>query len=156
VPLVDGSPEHISYVRYQEIEWSDGAEASFAKYRREWSANALSPAVACDMLEGYLTTTFLGREVTPIGHNVGFDRAFLARLAFKGGKPSIRSLSHRAVDTHTILWLLHNQGRLPSTALTSSGAFEHFAIEVPEAVRHTALGDARATRQLVLRLLALF
>jgi DNA polymerase-3 subunit epsilon len=51
-----------------------------------------------------------------------------------------------------MLYLLYLKGILPSSALSSDGAFGYFGIKVPEGDRHTALGDALATRELVLRL----
>jgi DNA polymerase III epsilon subunit-like protein len=106
----------------------------------------------CEKIERYLSSVFPGEAVTPVGHNVGFDVAFLRKLAFLGGRNEITAISHRALDTHTMLYLLHLKGRVPPSALSSDGAFEYFGIRVPDNERHTALGDALATRELVLRI----
>jgi hypothetical protein len=81
--------------------------------------------------------------------------AFLAKLAALAGQEGFAGLSHRSVDTHTLLFLLCLMGDIPSSALTSDGAFDYFGIRVPDEIRHTALGDALATSKLLLNLLPL-
>jgi hypothetical protein len=43
-------------------------------------------------------------------------------------------------------------GLLPENTVASNGAFEYFEINVQAGERHSALGDARATAQLLTRL----
>jgi DNA polymerase III epsilon subunit-like protein len=43
--------------------------------------------------------------------------------------------------------------RLKLSAASSTEAFAYFGIEVPKGKRHTALGDARATAQLLSKLI---
>ena len=83
-----------------------------------------------------------------VGHNIGFDLGFLKQLAFLSGKDELTGASHRVLDTYTMLFLLHEKGLIPSSALTSDGAFRYFGIRISETQRHTALGDALATRDL--------
>jgi DNA polymerase III epsilon subunit-like protein len=149
-------PTMTVYVRQSQYVWTDYAKQLFEKYEPEWRDRAVPPAVACDAIEDYLLRTFGGREVTPVGHNVAFDLAFLKKLAYLGGRERLARLSHRAVDTHSLLYLLHLQGRLPAEAVTSDGAFRYFGIRVDDRYRHTALGDAMATRDLLLHLLEAF
>lgn len=152
VPLsVEASPQ-VFYVRPDTIEWSEYARRNFEKYSSEWEVSAIAPEAACDAIEAYLASTFGGRNVTPVGHNVGFDVAFLRRLAFLGGREQLAGLSHRAVDTHTLLYTLALQGLIPNEAVTSDGAFKHFGVKVDDKSRHTALGDAQATKELVSKL----
>jgi DNA polymerase-3 subunit epsilon len=153
VPLNSELPATVVYVRPEAIEWSEYARRNFERYSSEWEAAALAPSEACDFIEKYLAETFSGRIATPIGHNIGFDVAFLRRLAFLGGREQLAGLSHRAIDTHTLLYLLSLQGRIPIAATTSDGAFKHFGVRIEDRVRHTALGDAKATRELVIRVL---
>lgn len=141
------------YVRAKQIEWSTYARKHFDRYSSEWQAKALDPSDACHAIERYLAKTFARRVAIPIGHNVGFDLAFLRRLAFLGGREELAGLSHRAIDTHTLLYVLFLAGKVPLAATTSDGAFRHFGIEIEDRSRHTALGDAKATRSLVLRAL---
>lgn len=55
-----------------------------------------------------------------------------------------------------MLYLLYAAGRIPASALTSDGAFEHFNIHVDERARYTALADVIATREVLHRLFASF
>jgi DNA polymerase-3 subunit epsilon len=141
------SPKQV-YVRPKEIIWNDFGKKNFEKFASEWEANALPPAEACNVIEEYLAHAFPGGSATPVGHNIGFDVAFLRQLAFLGGRDQLAVLSHRAIDTHTLLYLLYLENKVPAEALTSDGAFKHFGIKVAEELRHTALGDALATREL--------
>jgi DNA polymerase III subunit epsilon len=108
------------------------------------------------VIEEYVRTTFGGEEVTLVGHNIGFDVAFLRKLAFEGGREQLAGISHRALDTHTLLYVLALENRIPVSATKSDGAFRHFGIQVPPSKRHTALEDARATRALLLAILDLY
>ena len=57
--------------------------------------------------------------------------------------------SHRSIDTHTLLWTLASLGMVPPSACSSDGAFGHYKVSPPKELRHTALGDALATRDLL-------
>ena len=97
-----------------------------------------------------------GEKLYIAGHNVHFDLAFLRRLvnlAHPTNPDLPRGLGGRTIDTHTLLWAEYAKGNLPNSATSSDGAFRHFSIEVEEQERHTALGDAKATRKLLERLL---
>lgn len=133
--------------------WSKYGQSLFEKIEGEWQQRAVLASEAVQKIEEFLDSHYQGREVNLVGHNVAFDRFFLARLASRAGVKSIRGISHRTVDTHSLLTVLHILGKIPSEATSSSGAFEYFNIKVPKARRHTALGDAVATRELFLRLI---
>ena len=152
VPLIETIPPCLVYIRPLEIEWSTFARNNFDKFSTEWEEKAIPPSEACRVIEKYLAEVFNGQPATVIGHNVGFDIAFLRKLAFLAGKDEIAGISHRMLDTHTMLYLLYLNGLIPSTAMRSDEAFKHFSIKVNDAERHTALGDAIATRELVLKL----
>lgn len=115
----------------------------------------LDPPAACDAIDRFLDAMEIPRPVVMVGHNIAFDLAFLRRLYRLAGRDMSAAFSHRTVDTHTLLWALGERGRLPKTVRGSDAAFAHFGIEPPAALRHTALGDAIATRHLVERLLEL-
>lgn len=155
VSLSDPSTKRVIYVRPDNPRWSPYAQANFQKFATVWQREAMPPATACAEIEHWLAQQFRGEMVTPVGHNVGFDVAFLRKLAFLAGKDEIDFISRRAVDTHTLLYLLYLRGMIPRVALSSDGAFAHFGIPVPLAERHTALGDALATRLLVMQVLDL-
>jgi len=156
IPLSDGFKPCKVYIRHINIEWSSYALQNFQKFSSDWDSNALSPVEAVIHIENYLADTFNSEVVTLIGHNIGFDVAFLRKLAFQAGKDQLVGASHRMLDTHTMLYLLFLNGLLPRTALSSDGAFSYFGIKVSEKDRHTALGDAIATRELVIKLFTMF
>lgn len=96
---------------------------------------------------------FIGTEKRKLcGWNVAFDQGFLQRLYRLAGQPYPRNLGHRTVDLHAICAYLYGVGKLPLLA-SSDDAFKHFGVEPPEELRHTAMGDAIATHELLLRLL---
>jgi DNA polymerase III epsilon subunit-like protein len=97
-----------------------------------------------------------GEKLYIAGHNVHFDLAFLRRLvnlAHPTNPDLPRWLGGRTIDTHTLLWAEHAKGKIAASATSSEGAFRHFGIKVEESERHTALGDAKATRRLLEALL---
>ncbi|WP_190275202.1 exonuclease domain-containing protein [Collimonas fungivorans] len=152
-PVSIRSAERVIYVRSPQICWSPYAKKNFEKFSADWEIEAIEPIAACEELERYFLQIFDGEPAVAIGHNVGFDVAFLRKLAFLAAKDEIVGLSHRALDTHTILHLLFLKGAIPASAVKSDGAFEYFGIDIPEKQRHTALGDAIATRKLFFKLL---
>jgi DNA polymerase-3 subunit epsilon len=155
VPLDDTVAPLEVLVASNDVHWSERARAMFATWEARWLREGVSPTAALAQIEGWLAQYGGGRPVTPIGHNVGFDSAFLKQLAHRAGRESVSGLSHRAIDTHTLLTVLADQGRIPESARTSDGAFSHFEIRVAEGARHTALGDALSTRSLYRRLTGL-
>lgn len=119
--------------------------------------HAVAPAHALQRLLEFATVHFafeLARrdQIVLAGHNVGFDIAFLRRLCRLAGADYPRIFSHRSLDTASVLRFLSLCGRLPESAAASSEAFAHFGIAIGEEARHTALGDARATAELLSRL----
>ena len=117
-------------------------------------AKALEPAAALKELDGFLTRHFSpDAAVILVGHNIAFDRAFLGVFLETQNRGLEPRFSHRSIDTHSIAAALQDAGRIPAeVALNSTGLFAHFGIHVPEAQRHTALGDAVATFQLYWKL----
>lgn len=156
VPINKKIPPKTVYVRHQSIHWSDYAHHIFSKYSMEWNEKSVPPVVACQEIEKYLQENFKGRLVTPVGHNIGFDLTFLRKLAFQSARDQISGISHRAVDTHTLLYVLALEKKIPSDAVTSDGAFSHFGIEIDANKRHTATGDAEATSVLLEKILEKF
>lgn len=152
VPFFNPERATVVYVRPPNPIWSSYAQANFQKFADTWQSAAVHPSRACAEIECWIAKEFSGNAVTPIAHNVGFDVGFLRKLAFLAGKDEIDHISRRAIDTHTLLYVLYAQGDLPRSALSSDGAFSHFGIEIEEEHRHTALGDALATRELAIKL----
>jgi DNA polymerase III subunit epsilon len=149
VPIGSDAPPFSFFVRPAVVTWSPAGRQYFGLYESAWNELAKRPDEAMRDLGAYLQDSFSSAELFLVGHNVGFDISFLKQIS--RGQPFPR-LSHRAIDTHTILRLLSWMGRIPESACSSSGAFSYFGIEPPAGDRHTALGDACATRDLFLRL----
>lgn len=120
----------------------------------EWlRAVGLSPQAAVLSIEEFRTQVSQDGPITFAGHNLSFDVGFLRRLYTIAGAEWPRGLTHRTVDTHSLLWALAVSGKIPASACGSEGAFAFFGIDAPG--RHTALGDARATSLLLARLIGL-
>ncbi|WP_444438355.1 3'-5' exonuclease [Pseudomonas sp. A6] len=155
VPLDDKIEPFHAYIKSKNIIWSEYAKDNFKKFSSEWEINAISPEKAVRNLSQYIKNNFSNKKITLIGHNIGFDISFLKKLAFDANLDEIPGISHRAVDTHTLLYILNSQGKIPDSALTSDGAFDHFGVTPPSKLRHTALGDAIATQKLFKNILKL-
>ena len=96
------------------------------------------------------------RDKIPIvGHNVNFDVAFLRRLFRLAGQNYDDVFSHRVLDTAGILRFLTLTGKISISGASSTAAFEYFHVDINSSERHTALADARATGQLLTKLVAL-
>lgn len=122
----------------------------------EWvEQNGLSPAAAVDAVEAFLDSFGKRRPLIMAGHNIQFDLAFMRRLYAMADRKAPPEFTHRSIDTHTLLWALADVGTLPRNTCSSDGAFNYFNIQPPAELRHTALGDAVATRKLVQHLLEL-
>lgn len=124
------------------------------------AAGAFSPGEAGKQLSAFLRKHFSeelksGAKVALAGHNVGFDIGFLRRLCRLGDVPFNDLFSHRSLDTSGILRFMSLAGRAPLQGAGLEEALQHFQIVVPGDLRHTALGDARGTAELLSNLIAL-
>ncbi|WP_439609603.1 3'-5' exonuclease [Hydrogenophaga sp.] len=143
------------YVKHAHIKWSEYAKLNFGRFQEQWIRLGIPPKSACKQIEDYLQANYQDQPIILIGHNVGFDISFLRKLAFTAGREMIRGISHRSIDTHSILYYLHLRGLGPKEFTNSDGAFQYFDIPIIPTRRHTALGDAIATRDLFRKLLSL-
>lgn len=126
----------------------------------EHARGAVPPAEALSRLLGFVAEHFrvelaAGEQVVLVGHNVGFDVGFLRRLCRLAGASFPAQFSHRMLDTASVLRFLSLAGFVPAAAVASTEAFAHFGVCIPPELRHTALGDARATADLLTRLVGL-
>jgi len=150
VPLNRSLPELILHVsRRGAVNWNKFARKNFQNFRTLWTQDAVDVQIAFRQVQEYLVALNLSDPIVFAGHNVGFDRAFLQKLAYLSGHDFFPEVTHRTLDTHTLLYERVLRGILPESCLTSSGAFEFFGIEPKDADRHTAIGDAIATRDLL-------
>jgi DNA polymerase III epsilon subunit-like protein len=114
---------------------------------------ALEPEAALEAFEAFCLRHFPDREpITLVGHNVAFDRNFLAVFFTHQGRSLEPRISHRIIDTHSLAAALRDAGRLTLDNLSSSALFQYFSITIPEEKRHTALGDALGTFELYWKL----
>lgn len=116
--------------------------------------NGLQPREAVLELERFLDVHFgVNSKVALAGHNVGFDAGFLKRLYRLGGESYQKRFSHRLLDTASVMRFLALANRLPFEDPSLDAGLRHFGIQVPNKDRHSALGDARATAQLLNKLI---
>ncbi len=157
VGLVSGDGEHEFEVFICEENMNcDPRALAVNGIDPEWiKANGLSPVDAVAKIEAWVDMVAPQRPAMAVGHNIAFDIGFMRRLYTLAGKRIPRDFAHRTVDTHTLIFGLKMRGLLPAHIKGSDDIFEHFDIAPPEDKRHTALGDAIATRVLLERLLEL-
>jgi DNA polymerase III subunit epsilon len=153
LPLTSDNRFEVHVRVEDDAHWTSYGRDLFISYEDRWKTDAVSPYEAVSNIEKFIERNFEG-EINLIGHNVAFDRFFLARLASRAGVSKIRGISHRTIDTYSLLITLSLMGRIPKAATSSSGAFEYFGISVPPTERHTAMGDAVATKLLFIKLLS--
>jgi DNA polymerase-3 subunit epsilon len=133
----------------RKLEWSaDGWPLrNFDRFEEQWVRQAKPSEQVWVEIRGYLTEHFPD-GATLVGHFVEFDLAFAKQLG-----PFHRIGQRRTIDTKGLARVCRELGRIPENVrLGLSGLCKHFGIEIPENARHTALGDAIATRELYLRL----
>lgn len=122
--------------------------------------HGLNPVDAVKQFVGFIGRNFNEyhdtRDKIPIvGHNVNFDIGFLKRLFSLAGQDYDEVFSHRVLDTAGILGFLTLAGKISISGAGSTAAFDYFHIDINSSERHTALADARATGQLLTKLVEL-
>jgi len=107
----------------------------------------------------YFTLKYFPKDKVVLGgHNVNFDVGFLKRLWSLGviSEPFYDEIfSHRIIDTCSILRFLTLSGRISLKNASLTDACKYFGITVYEEERHTAIGDARLTAQLLIKMMEL-
>lgn len=142
--------------------------------------DGLRPLEAVRALEGFLASHWSEGPITLAGHNVQFDYGFLKRLyrlsheqayevwsacSAAGEQPELRwatwqqrldrRFSYRLLDTQTIALFLKLTGIAPQPGGTTKleRLCRYYGVENPEA--HTALSDAKATAELLTKMILL-
>lgn len=111
--------------------------------------------VAINMLEARLRLVELldrwskPNRLTVVGHNVGFDLAFIHHQLLSKHEWEKR-VSYRVMDTQVVAMYLQIAGRLKAGS-TSLKALA-FALGVPQRAAHTAADDAEVTAEVFRRL----
>ena len=116
------------------------------------------PFLAIDYFYDFVKKYFPKDKVILGGHNVNFDVGFLKRLWSLGviSEPFYDEIfSHRIIDTCSILRFLILSGRISLENASLTDACKYFGIAVYEEERHTAIGDARLTAQLLIKMMEL-
>lgn len=115
--------------------------------------NGVRPAEVVDSIRLFVQKNFTYEEGQPIllGHNVALDRFMLQALFDSQGQNMSKYISHRSIDTMSMIWTLHDLGLLPKEACSSKGAFDYFGIEINRL--HDALDDIVGTIKLYEKLL---
>lgn len=143
VPDDDGIEPLDLNVSPETIIWQDEAKAMFAPQLEYWQHSHITYSLALKMIEDFVAR--LGGDVEMVGHNVGFDMSFLKQLHPDGDLP--KGVSHRSIDTYSIACTAYKlSGTKAPRGLTALLADAGIAID--DRVRHTAAGDALATKQL--------
>ncbi|MEE2789807.1 MAG: 3'-5' exonuclease [Myxococcota bacterium] len=151
----DGQVQDEFFVREAELVTDPRAMAVNRIDLDQVREQGLTPSAACERLEAYASRVCPENRGVMAGHNIAFDIAFLRRLYRLANRPIPGLFCHRTIDTHTLLWVLGTAGKLPSDVRSSDAAFRYFDVAPPAALRHTALGDAVATRDLLIHLVNL-
>ncbi|KQV64089.1 3'-5' exonuclease [Caulobacter sp. Root343] len=126
----------------------------------EHALRAVPPVDALSQLLAFVAEHFrpelaAREQIVLVGHNVAFDVSFLRRLCRLAGAAFPVEFSHRILDTASVLRFLSLAGFVPASAIASSEAFSYFGVHISDDLRHTALGDARATADLLTHLVGL-
>jgi DNA polymerase-3 subunit epsilon len=97
-------------------------------------------------LNEFISKNFL-KQPNLAGHNPSIDKYMVRNQLYESNNLNMdQFISHRMIDTMSIIWALHHAGELPIEACSSTGAFEYFGITVEK--RHNALDDIIATVKL--------
>lgn len=115
---------------------------------------AIKPNVVIEKILEIKKQYFNNYTAIPLaGHNIVFDVQFVKQLFLSCGRSYEKTFSHRLVDTYSIIKYLADCKRIPVSVDSSASAFKYF--NIPVAGRHTALGDAKATMELYIKLVSL-
>ncbi len=143
------------YVKEDDIQVEKRA-MEVNKIDLNWlKANGKSPIEAVSLLEKFIADNFGTEKVSPAGHNIGFDVRFMNRLFRLAGKNYDDVFSHRTLDTASILRFLTMTGKINMKTASADEAFKYFDIKISTEKRHTALGDAKATAEMIVKLAAI-
>jgi DNA polymerase-3 subunit epsilon len=153
VPLASDKTFEVNIQLIKDASWTAYGLLNFSNFERAWTHSAVEAKDAVARIEKFISDNY-SDEICLVGHNVAFDRFFLARLAYRAGVKTIKGISHRTIDTYSLLMALNLLGKIPKSSTSSEEAFKHFGILIPSDQRHTALGDATATKTLFLKLMA--
>lgn len=109
---------------------------------------AVGLITACDLIDEFLEQNFEG-DVWVGGHHVAFDIGFVRRL-YRLADRLCPMDTYKSICTKSLLFAELANGRITSREMGLGAACKLYDIKLEGA--HTALGDARATRELLSKL----
>jgi DNA polymerase III epsilon subunit-like protein len=117
----------------------------------EHNTSAISRYDACCDFDDFVLEQF-GEKATLVGHNVGFDYGFISQMYRLSGGNMLPRMRYRMMDTHSLALALQLADKIPAEQkLDLTSLCDYFNIHVTG--RHTALGDAVATAELLTKLI---
>lgn len=135
------------YVREPQISTTQEAMKLNRVDLRKVDEEGLSPKEAVEAIR-YALDQHYGpsrEKVMLCGHNIEFDKGFIRRLYRMAGATFKDDFSNRTLDTIAIFQFFMAAGLVPPGKATGDRMFASMGIPIPDAHRHTALGDAWAT-----------
>ena len=112
-----------------------------------WESALQSITLAPDIFEAGRSFHQFARDAVIVAHNAPFDMAFLCRHAARMGV----EWTHPILDTVLLSAVLFGA----SETHTLDAVCERLDITISETLRHTALGDAVATAEVLVRMLSM-
>lgn len=148
VPVESGHSHLMRYLKTGlTTQWDPWAYDNFRKDIENYNAHAVTCDVAYEAMRDYIVAELKVAEIIVVGHNIGFDIAFMKQLAHRANK-QFGGIHYRSIDTFVLMHDLYMRGHVGPESLSLSGACKFFNVELSEAAKHTALGDATATMEL--------
>lgn len=152
VPFNDSIPSLNLYLSHdlEKIAWGGKGKEFFSKYELDYHKNKINLNQFISKFEDYININFTN-EIVLVGHNPGFDYFFLKKVFHKGNKDLPQNISHRLMDTHSILLFLNLQGKIEDKFLSSEKAFKLVDKAIVDSIktRHTSQTDALLTMNLM-------
>lgn len=114
--------------------------------------NGISKESAIQTIIDFTKKNFNEKPIL-VGHNPSVDK-YMVRELFNNVKFDMDDyISHRMIDTMSLIWGLYFAGKLPKETCSSDGAFKYFNIIIEK--RHHALDDSLTTVKLFEELIKL-
>ena len=107
--------------------------------------NGINERQAVEDIIDFITNNFKDTPIL-VGHNPSIDKYMIRELFNRCALDMDKYISHRMIDTMSLLWGLYFAGKIPIEACSSDGAFDYFNIQINN--RHKALEDCLATVKL--------
>jgi DNA polymerase III subunit epsilon len=141
------SPLFSFYVKEPQIYTTPKAMEVNQVDLQKVETEGLTPKEAVEAIR-YALDHHYGPSREPVmlcGHNINFDIGFLERLYRLAGETFRQDFSRKSLDTVAIFQFFMASGLIPPGKSSGDRMFAALGVPIPDAHRHTALGDAWAT-----------